>query len=264
MSPNKFSVSTTSKLVGAVTRRMAQASTYSVLELHVGILFAEQRDDLAPELRGFENVGFVDRGHFLAALARELKSNAGHALDLLHRIAHGVECRFAIRANESARLAEVQAAEQLAHEHDVGAANDLFFQRRTIRDAWINDCRTKVGESLERLAQAEQAGFDALFGRKVIVFWRSHRAQQNSVAVQAALDGLCRQRCSELIDGYAADRALGEFELVVVQVRHAAQNAHRFPSDFGTDAVAGQDRDLELHAWRQLLNLQCHAERKRD
>ena len=56
----------------------------------------------------------------------------------------------------------------------------------------------------------------------------------------------CRQRCSKLIDGYAADGALGEFELVVIQVRHAAQNAHRFPSDFRTDAVAGQDRDLEL------------------
>ena len=162
-----------------------------------------------------------------------------------------------IRANEAAGLAKVQAAEQLANEHDVGAANDLFFQRRTIGDAGINDCRTQIGESLERLAQAEQAGFDALLGRKVIVFRRSHSAQQNSIAVQAALDGLCRQRCSKLIDGYAADRALGEFELVVIQVRHAAQNAHRFPSDFGTDAVAGQDRDLELHAWRQLLNLQC-------
>ena len=70
------------KLVGAVTRRMAQASTYSVLELHVGILFAQQRDDLAPELRGFEHVGFVDRGDFLAALACQFKRDVGDALDL--------------------------------------------------------------------------------------------------------------------------------------------------------------------------------------
>ncbi len=192
------------------------------------------------------------RGDFLAALAGKLKGHARDTLDLLDRVAHGVESGFVV-AHKSAWFPEVEAAEQFTNEHDVGATNDLFFQRGTVGNAGINDCRTEVGESLERLAQSEQTGFDALFGRKMVVLRRSYCAQQHRVALQTGFDRLGRKRRSELIDGHAADGALGEFELVVTQVRHAAQNAHRFPSDFGTDAVAGQDRNLQLSTGRQLV-----------
>ncbi len=74
MSPNRFSVSTTSKLVGSVTMRMAQESTYMCSSFTSGIFFAEQRDDLTPELRGFEDVRLVDDVTFLRRLRASSKA----------------------------------------------------------------------------------------------------------------------------------------------------------------------------------------------
>ncbi len=224
----------------------------SVLELHVGIFFPEQRDHLAPELRSFKNVGLIDRGHFLAALASEFECHAADAFDLFDRVAHGVECCFAICANKSARLAEIQSPEQFTDEHNVGATNDVFFQRRTICDARINNRRTKIGEAFQRFAQAKQTSFDTLFGRKVVILRGPYGSEENGVALETGLDSVRRKRRSELIDGHSAHGALGELEFVIVQVRHAAQDAHRFPRNFGTDAVAGQDRDFQLSTWGQL------------
>ena len=62
-----------------------------VLERDVGVVGAELGDGGAPELGDFEDVGLVDGGEFLAALAGELKGDAGDADDLGAGVAHGVD-----------------------------------------------------------------------------------------------------------------------------------------------------------------------------
>ena len=58
----------------------------------------------------------------LLALARALERDLGDALDFVTRIDQGVEGGVA-RGFEAARLAEIQAAEQLADDQQVGAAH---------------------------------------------------------------------------------------------------------------------------------------------
>ena len=85
---------------------------------------ADLGDHVAPQARRFEHVGLVDRSDELAARAREIEADDGDAADLVFGVDHGVEpaARLAL---DAARLAEVEIAEQLAHDDHVGAANDL-------------------------------------------------------------------------------------------------------------------------------------------
>jgi hypothetical protein len=50
-----------------------------VLERDVGKLLGDFNHRGAPELRDFEHVGLVDAGELFAALAGQLKGDAGHA-----------------------------------------------------------------------------------------------------------------------------------------------------------------------------------------
>ena len=49
-------------------------------------------------------------------------------------------------------------------------------------------------------------------------------------------------------DGDAADEGFGEGEVVAAELGDGSENADGFAGDFGADAVAGEDCDLELHA----------------
>ena len=65
MSPNMFSVSTTSKRRGLRISCMAQLSTSRWSSATSGILGRDLSDHLAPELRVLEHVGLVDAGDLL-------------------------------------------------------------------------------------------------------------------------------------------------------------------------------------------------------
>ena len=66
-----------------------------------------------------------------------------------------------------ARLAEVEAAEQLADEEDVDVFGDFGAQRRVVGERGVGDGGAQVGEAAERLADLQQAGFGALVGGEV-------------------------------------------------------------------------------------------------
>jgi len=53
-------------------------------------------------------------------------------------------------------LAEVDAAGELAHEHQVDAGDDLGFQRRGVGERWMHAHRAQVGEGAELAAQAQE------------------------------------------------------------------------------------------------------------
>ena len=83
-------------------------------------------DDVAPQLRGFEHIGLVDRAEFLLAAPRHLEPDARDARDLGLVIAHQViALAQARRGAAAALLAEIDVAGQLAHDHHVDRAARL-------------------------------------------------------------------------------------------------------------------------------------------
>src|ERR1700681_2878554 len=128
-------------------------------ELDIGKIAGDTSDDFAPETRALQNIRLVDGEQPPAAGAREFKCDAGDALDLRLTVAHGVErvaCAIGavVLGNYGARLAEIQSAEQLAHDEDVGSFDYFFAQRRAGGQHRIKDRGTEIGESPKLLAEA--------------------------------------------------------------------------------------------------------------
>src|SRR5579859_5748804 len=98
-----------------------------MFEGDVGVILRDFGDGGAPELRDFEDVGLVDGGELLATLPRKLKGDAGDADDFVAGVAHGVP-GFAGFLVPLAGRAEVEAAEEFAHEENVGAIDDFGAQ----------------------------------------------------------------------------------------------------------------------------------------
>ncbi len=132
----------------------------------VGVVLGEFVDGGAPELRDLEDVGLVDGGELLAALAGELEGDAGDADDLVAGVAHGVD-GLAGSLVPPAGLAEVEAAEELADEEDVDAFGDLGAEGRVGGEGGVGDGGAEVGEAAELLADLQEAGLGALVGGEV-------------------------------------------------------------------------------------------------
>src|ERR1700674_554648 len=121
-------------------------------ELDVGKISGDTSDDFAPKTRTLQNIRLVNGEQTPAAGAREFKCNAGDALDLRLTVAHGVErvaraVRAIVLGNYGAWLAEIQSAEQFAHDENVRAFDDFFAQRRAGRKHRIKDGGTEIRES---------------------------------------------------------------------------------------------------------------------
>ncbi len=51
------------------------------------------------------------------------------------------------------------------------------------------------------------------------------------------------------VDGDSADEGFGEGEVVAAEFGYGFEDVDGFVGDFGADAVAGEDGDLELHSF---------------
>ena len=165
MSPNRLSVTITSNCLGWRTSCMAQlsASTCSSSTSANSALWT-RGDDLLPQHAGLHDVALLGRGHLVAALAGEVEGDAGDALDLAGRVDLRVDGALlaVLERHDLLRLAEIDAAGQLAHDHDVEALDDLALQRGGIGERRVADRRAQIGEQAEILAQAQQPGLGAL------------------------------------------------------------------------------------------------------
>jgi len=135
-----------------------------VRKLNVRILFRHAADRFAPELRGVEDVGLVDRADGLAALARRLERDAGDALDLVLGVAHDV-LRIELAAFFNGRvLAEIGSADELADDDEVDAlVRDFGLERAGLAQLREDLCRTQVRVKTHARAQTQQATLRALF-----------------------------------------------------------------------------------------------------
>ena len=182
-----------------------------------------------------------------AAAARELRGDAHDALDL------GAPCRCTGRVAcvRIARLrAEVDAAGQLAHEHQVDALDDLGLERRGVAQrrvhaapgaGWRTRPSSRAQPQQARLGPHLAPAATTTSGR------RSRRAAPRRPRQASSVVG--RQRIAVRIDRDAAEggrrraRIHGRSERAI-----ACSTAHRLGDDLRADAIAGQHRDLRLHA----------------
>ncbi len=76
MSPNMFSVTTTSKSAGRLMSCMAVLSTSKVLQLDIGVVgvVVDAVHDLTPQAARLQHVGLVDARHLAAALAGRFRT----------------------------------------------------------------------------------------------------------------------------------------------------------------------------------------------
>lgn len=213
-----------------------------VFELDVGVVLVDVVDDLAPNAAGLEDVGFVDAGHLAAALLGELERGAANALDLEFAVAHHVVAFTAVLALADAFFAEVDAADQLAHDEHVDVL--CVFERADVGERVEQFGGAKVGVKPHRLAHAEQRALGALFVRQRVVLRPSDRAQQHAVAVQALVEALLGERLTVFVVGGAAANAVFEIELVPELCPDLLKHADRARSDLGTYPVAGYDGDV--------------------
>ena len=159
-------------------------------------------------------------------------------LDLSLCIDHRVD-REAGLLVPGARLAEVEASEQLADEEDVDSCDDFGLEHRVICERVEGEAGAEVGEAAERGANVEQAGLGAGGGRKVVELVVTDGAEQNGVGGEREVEGRRGQGSAVGGDGYSAEQAFGKGEVVAAELGYRFEDADGFVGDFGADAVSG-------------------------
>ncbi len=183
----------------------------------------------------------------LLALARRLEPDARDALDLRHAVVHRVEAFASPRALRAAaaRLAEVDVAGQLAHDHEVEPGDDVGLERRSGGELGIQDRRTQVREQAAApCGCASNALLGAHVARQRVVLRAADGAHQHRVGRlrerergAAAADG--RPRRSRRRRSAPSRSSIGS-----PSSRSTLEHALRLSDDLGADAVARQDCDL--------------------
>src|SRR5947209_8161038 len=105
-----------------------------MLKRDLRVLTRHARDGLPPQLRSLKHVCFIHGRDLASSSLSRLKRDMRDALDLCDRVAHRVVAFSARFISEAARLAEVETAEQLAHDQYISARDYVSAQRRAIGD----------------------------------------------------------------------------------------------------------------------------------
>src|SRR5262245_31821765 len=214
------------------------------LVLDDGILAGHLVRHLAPQTRRREDVRLVDRRELAAALAGEREGGVEEASDLLLRVDERVD-RFALGRAPAplARLAEVDAAGELAHHDQVDPVEHLGAERRRPHQCRDDPERTQVGVDPEPLAEPEQRLLRANRRLGIVPLGTAHGAEQHRVGRARPRQLHRRQRLARGVDRGAADRPRAERERDVVARHHQVEDGDRLGRHLGPDAIAGEDRD---------------------
>ena len=143
--------------------------------------------------------------------------------------------------------AEVDAAGQFPHHHQVHALQQVRLDRRGAQAGHVRLDRAQVGEQAECLADRQQALFRTHLRVRVRPLRTTHGAKEDCVRGLCSIQGVGRQRGAGGVDGGAADQLLVEAEMVAVAARNRAQDLDRGGGYFGADAVTGQYDDVSVH-----------------
>jgi hypothetical protein len=156
----------------------------------------------------------------VVAAPGQFEGDAGDALDLAGGVDLGVEARFwPSEILDAARLAEIDAADQFADEHDVQARDQIALQAGGVGQGFEAIGGAQVGEHVHRLAQAQQAGFRAQVARGARPLRAADGAHQHRVAGDGPVADLVQQRRAV---GVIAGAAIGASSTLRSGVRAAA------------------------------------------
>ena len=212
-------------------------------EFHVRILLGPQEGHLlAPQQCRLQDIGFVDGAHPAVALAGEFEGDASDAQDLMSRVDEGVDPAALAAAGilYAARLTEVDAAGQFAHDHDVEARDDIGLERRGVREGGIDHSRAQVGEEFHLLAQAQEGALGPHGKVEPVPAWTTDGAEENGVNRLRPLEGVVGQRHAVGVDAGATDEGFPDVDVETVFPVEPVDHAPRGIHDLRSDPVAGQ------------------------
>jgi hypothetical protein len=137
----------------------------------------------------------------------------------------------------AARLAVVDPAGELAHDHEVHALDALAAQRARVGERLEHGRGTQICVEPELLADAQETALGPLVRRERVPFRSAHRAEQDQPALLGACDGRVREGRAFGVDRAAADQALLEPHVG----GDLAQHGGGFSRHFRADPVAGKN-----------------------
>ena len=201
---------------------------------------------LAPQHAAFHDVGLFHRAHPALALAGQLEGDAGDALDLGRRVDLGVDAapRAVGQFLDAARVAEVDAASELAHDHDVEALDHLELEGGGLGQGVEDHRRTQVGEQVHFLAEAQEAALGLLLEGQGVPLGAADGAQQDRVRRHGVGHGRIGQGGIVGVEGGAADQVFRDLEGDGAALVHPLDNAAHLGHYLGADAVARQNEQF--------------------
>jgi hypothetical protein len=215
-----------------------------VAQADVGKILRDLFDHRDPQLRDLQHVRLVHVAQLASPPAGRFERDPRDAGDLVLVVHHRVSGFAApVYLRRAARLAEVDAASELAHHQQVDALHDLRLERGRTRQGRKHRGRAQVREQAQLLADAEQAALGARVDGHVVPLRPPHGPEQYGAAGPGRLQHVVGQGRSLGVDGGAADQALFERELQPRAGSHGLQDALRLVDNLGADPVAGEDED---------------------
>jgi hypothetical protein len=146
---------------------------------------------------------------------------------------------------DAARLAEVEAAGELAHHHQIRRPAHLGPQRRGLRQGRVAAYRPQVGEQVHVPPQAEEARLPAHVGGYRLVARAAHGAEQHGVGGEHLFALVRRQQRTVGAEGRHAEGHLAHRAAEAAMVVEPGNDAQGLARHLGTDPVTGQGDELE-------------------
>lgn len=212
----------------------------------IGVLGSHLLSYLAPETRGLEDIGLIDHGEVFAATLRVLESEFEDTLNLLAAVDIGIVGRIAVVA--ATLLAEIHTASELTDAEELGTVDELGFEWGLVDEALVGLHGAEVGVEAELLTHGEKTVLRTDLGCWVVVEARiAYRTEEDGVALEADLESILGEGIARGIDGASTDEAFGESGLVTEFLANGIDSLDSLVDDFGTDAVAWEECDVEFH-----------------
>ena len=201
-----------------------------------------------PEARGREHIRLVNARDMAAAQLRRLERELCDAFDFRYGIVFEIPCPLvAVLDFRFALLAEVDAADQLAHDDKVSALDKLGLQRR-ILDERVSDLHgTQIRVKAETLPKTQNRLFRAQSRLYRVPLIAADSAEEHAVRRLRGGERRLRQRRATLVVSRAARIMLLIGERQMELFRRLLEHGDGCIRDFSANAVARYHHDLLCH-----------------
>ena len=226
-------------------------------QCHFRIPLSHLFDRVAPELADIQDVRLVHGADTPVAFHRDLESHFGDADDLGFGIDHRVEPLDAVVA---ARLAEIDASDQLAYDHQIDPLDDGRLEGRRVDQFVIDGHGPKVREDLQLLSKLQEPCFRPFFTGKIVPFLAADRAKEDRIRALDPLERLFGGGIARRVDRGPAEKILFVFELEPLRETDRIENLHRLFDDLRSDPVSLDQRNfVASHQARSFLSISALA-----